>query len=199
MLGFLASMLLSFLPARYRRRWRHEESVELGRAAAFSGLLQAAVSLLLLIAGFISYLPEAWIGPLAWLEYALHPTSLPLIYLALEGSVRMLVGLTSGEALPTLPLALVAWIHTSVERQRAETALGPLVADAVEPGDGKEFDLRVASSRPKDWDQLITVSYQEELYEVVGCEQGPLPRRFVYLLRKLSEGKVVRGLRHYQP
>lgn len=199
MLGFLASMALSFLPARYRRRWRHEESVELGRAAALSGLLQAAVCLLFLIAGFISYAPEAWIGPMAWMEYALHPRARLLAYFTLEGTVRMLVGFTSGEALATLPLALVAWIHTAVERKRAQAALGPLVADVVERGDAKDFDLRIASSRPKDWDQLITVSYQDELYEVLQQEEGPPPRRFVYLLRKLPEGKVVRGLRHYQP
>ncbi|MGH9863149.1 MAG: hypothetical protein ACRD35_06975 [Candidatus Acidiferrales bacterium] len=199
MLGFLASIVLSFLPPRYRRRWRHEESVQLGNAAGVSGLLQAVFCLLFYIAGFINYTPEAWIGPLAWMEYALHPSALLLGYFTLEGAVRMLVGLTTGEALATLPLALVAWTHTALERKRAEEALGPAVADLVERGDGTRFDLRIACSRPKDWDQLITISYQDELYELVQPEEGLPPRRFVYLLRKLPEGRVVRGLRHYPP
>ena len=152
MLGFLASLVLSFLPPRYRRRWRHEESAELGRAAALSGLLQAVVCLLFLIAGFINYAPEAWIAPLAWMEYALHPSGLLLGYFTVEGTVRMLVGFTSGEALGTLPIYVVAWTHTALERRRTEVALGPVVADSVERGDGTKFDLRISSSRSKDWE-----------------------------------------------
>lgn len=200
MLSFLASLVLSFLPPRYRQPWRHAESLELARAGALSGLLEAFLGLLLLIGGFISYAPQAWIGPMAWMEYILHPQAIFLAYLFAEGSIRFVVALAGGQTLGTLPLYLVAGTHSALERKRARDALGPLVADEVERGDGTEFELRVRSCRPKpNWDRLLTVSYEETLYEVAKQEAGAPPRPYVYLLRKMPEGKVVRGLHHYDP
>jgi len=78
--------------------------------------------------------------------------------------------------------------------------MGPRVADGVERGDGKQYDLRIASCRQKsNWDRLLTVAYEGEFYEVVQEESGSPPRRFVYLLRKIPPSKVIRGLHHYHP
>ncbi|MEE9233960.1 MAG: hypothetical protein V3U28_00785 [Candidatus Acidoferrales bacterium] len=200
MLAFLASVLLSFLPPRYRAWWRHEESEEMTRAALVSGFLQVFVCGLLFMGAFIVYAPTAGISKMAWLEYVFTPQGLLLGYLSVEGTVRVYVALVSGEALGTLPLYVVAWVQGRAERARAERALGPAVADRVERGDGREYDWRIVTCRPKpNWDRLMTVAYQDELYEVVKEERWAKPRPYVYFLRKMPEGKVVRGLHHYDP
>jgi hypothetical protein len=62
------------------------------------------------------------------------------------------------------------------------------------------YDLLIASCRPKEgWNHLMTVTYQGQLYEVTHHEQGGPPRRFLYHLKGKPEGKVVRGLYHYDP
>lgn len=199
-LGFLASIVLSFLPSRYRRGWRHTESEEMGTATAVSGGMQGFIFLLFFVVGFLDYLPEVGISKLGWLEYIFTPRGVVLGYFALEGVARFVIGLASGEAVGTLPLHLLAWVQERRERKHAERALGPLVADTVDRGDGRAYDLRIASCRPKpNWDRLMTVAYEDTFYEVAGERQGNPPRRFVYLLRKMPQGKVIRGLHHYRP
>lgn len=73
------------------------------------------------------------------------------------------------------------------------------MVDTVAPGESADHDLRVESSRPKPWNQLTTISHNDQLYEVARELTGQPPRRFVYLLRKAPESKVVRGLYHYSP
>ena len=64
----------------------------------------------------------------------------------------------------------------------------------------KDCDLRILTCRLRpNWNHLMTISYQDELYEIVRQEQGTKPRQFRYLLRRKPEGKVVRGLHHYSP
>jgi len=197
---WLANLLLCYLPPRYRRRWGQEESPQLGRAALLTGLLQAAVALFFYVAGFVGYLPEAWIPRMAWMEYLFSPTALLLGYLVFEGVVRFLVGLATGEAVGLFLLYPIAWAHAAFGGWQAAAALGPLVVDTVTRGDGKEFDLRIATCRHRpNWDRLMTISYEDQLYEIAKQEEGPLPRRFLYLLRKMPEHKVVRGLHLYDP
>jgi hypothetical protein len=43
----------------------------------------------------------------------------------------------------------------------------------------------------------MTVSYRDELYEIIGEAHAAKPRPWIYLLRKKPEGKVVRGLHVY--
>jgi hypothetical protein len=64
---------------------------------------------------------------------------------------------------------------------------------------GTDYDLRIESCRPKPWTALTTISYNDQLYEVAREFTGSPPRRFVYLLRKAPERKLVRGLHHYSP
>jgi hypothetical protein len=54
-----------------------------------------------------------------------------------------------------------------------------------------------ASSPP--WNRLTTIRYNDELYELDREEQGRPPRPFVYRLKKLPLGKIIRGVHHYQP
>lgn len=172
----------------------------MARATAAAGLFEALVGLVFLIAGFIQYAPEAWVGPLAWMEYAFHPRSLLLGYVFLEGLLRFVVALVSGESLGSFPLYLVVWVQGRRQRRRAEAALGPKVVDTVTRGDGPRFDLRIESCRSKpNWNRLMTVTYEDEFYEIAKQEEGRPPRPFVYLLRRMPEGKIIRGLHHYRP
>jgi hypothetical protein len=139
-------------------------------------------------------------GFVSMVEYIFHPFSLLLIYFTLEGAVRFYAAAITEEIVGTLPLHLVAWAQERMGRARAERALGPRVPDLVESVYSPEFDLRIFSCRPKrHWDQLITVSYDDQLYAVVGEQPGKPPYRFIYELRKVPRGWIVRNVHHYSP
>ena len=139
-------------------------------------------------------------GAVSLLEYVFHPVSILLVYFTLEGMLRAFAGALTDETPGSLPFYLILWGHERAERAYAERALGPRVADEVERGDGKHYDLRISSCRPKkDWNRLITVALNDVFYEVVKHESSRPPHRFVYLLRKIPPGKVIRGLHHYHP
>ena len=134
------------------------------------------------------------------LEYLIQPVTLLLIYFAIEGLARALAALVSDEVIPTLPMQSLAWLQGAGERRYAEHAAGPRVVDVVQSVKSELPELTILSCRPKsDWNQLTTISYEGELYELSRQETGLPPRRFVYMLRKKPEGKVVRGIYHYDP
>jgi len=224
MLSFLAGIFLSLLPVRYRQWWEPASTVHFRGATVVSGLVQLLGSVALTIYTYLNFIQERLggmvdealakggvdvvavptvqfgMGYFALLEFALRPLTLLLFYLFLEGAVRLAGAAFIEQILPMLPLHVVAWTQERLEQRQAERALGPLMADTVTRGDGKDFNLRIASCRPKpNWDRLMTIVIEETFYEVAEQQEGPLPRRFVYLLRKMPENKVVRGLHHYDP
>ena len=118
-----------------------------------------------------------------------------LLLTAITGD--MLFFLIFSLGVPAAVLVVSVWPR--VKKLRAEWALGPRVVDTVERGDGRDYELRIASCRQKpNWNHLRTISFEDELYEVAKQEEGKPPRRFVYLLRKMPEGKVIHGLHHYR-
>jgi len=221
--GLLGGALLALLPRRYRRRFT-ESDLDLERGAFLGAVTQLVLCLGLFIYGYLHFLQEQ-VGAFAGIlmkhgaeeamasegvqfgagfltlgEYLIHPTTWLLAYFALEGLLRALAAAITGEVVPTLPLALVAWVHTRVDARRAERALGPRVVDEVEARTAySPWELRIRSCRPKPWTALTTISYEDQLYELMAVEPGDPPRRFVYLLRKKPEGKVIRGLHEYAP
>lgn len=233
MVNFLIGIALSLLPERYRSWWEPTSTVDFRRATMLSGLLQIVGCLFLLIHRYLAFFVQRvqelggtvmdsgkdivladktfqfGMGTIVTLEYLIQPLTLLLIYFGLEGLVRLGAAFITEELLPTLPLAVAVWVQERVGRRQAERALGPRVADLVERGDGKQYDLRILSCRPKPtWDRLMTVAFEDEHYEVVKEEAGRPPlqgepsgraRRFVYWLRKIPRGKIIRGLHHYDP
>lgn len=222
--NFLAGVVLSLLPEGYRRWWHAASTVDFRRATMLSGLLQIVGCLFLLIHRYLNFFQQRvqeiggamidaghdvvlasrqlqfGMGTVVTLEYLIQPLTILLIYFGLEGVVRLGAAFITEELLPTLPLAVAVRVQERVARRQAERALGPRVADLVERGDGKKFDLRISSCRPKEnWDRLMTVAFEDEHYEVVKQEASRPPRRFVYLLRKIPPGKIIRGLHHYDP
>lgn len=215
-MAFLTAMFMALVPRSWWGQWQPDSTVTLRRAALAEGALQLAVAGVLLVWRYVLFfaLRAQQLSPVAnsnegtqlyysfivTVEYLLvHPWSWLLEYLSLEGAVRALTAWTSGEAVPNWVLRLLAWATASAAGRRAEAALGTRVADAVLPGDGREIALRIASCRPKSWTPAVTISFRDELFELVREEAGAPPRRHVYLLRKAPASKLVRGVHQYDP
>ena len=192
------------------------------RAAVVSGLAQLLACVFILLVRYLHFVGARFasipsstaakaveihgetavmtLGLIVLMEYLVHPLTLLLLYFALEGLVRATAGLVTQEIVPTLPLALAARLQSRVQAAWYERSLGERIPDTVQRPGPEGFDLLISSCRPKpSWDHLITISLDDELYEVVAEEAGEPPLRFRYLLRKKPESKVVRGLHHYDP
>src|SRR5581483_5298185 len=99
----------------------------------------------------------------------------------------------------SMPLQLIAWLQGAGRRKYASHSLGPRLVDTVIAGISPEYDLRIDASRPKQWTKLTTIRYNDELFEVAKEMTGPFPHRYVYFLKRIPPGKVVRGLHDYDP
>jgi hypothetical protein len=223
MIKMLLSIVASLVPERYRYAWFSDAEVSVKRGAILSGYLQASLSGLVLwlrypafvhgreqmvidairAQGGADHIREGFamipVGAMAIYEYMVLPVSLFLAYFLIEGCVRVMAAVTTGELLPNAILALLAALHRLAGAQYVEIKMGPRVIDAVATGTSPEFDLRVDSCRPKRWTRITTIGYHDELYEVAKEFTGQPPRPYIYLLKRMSGGKVVRGIYPYDP
>ena len=139
-------------------------------------------------------------GLFVLMEYLIQPLTIVLCYFAFEGVVRLVAATITQEIVPTLPLYLVLLLQQKLHGIRHERALGERIIDEVRFVESSPCNLRIASCRPKEgWNKLITIAYQDELYEVAAAQEGNPPRPFVYLLRRKPDHKVIRGIHHYDP
>ena len=218
MLGFLNGLWVSFLPEAWRKSYLASLVANVNAGTLLTGIAQALVCLALLgwrypafvrsqIAGMGDATVKAaehggetavmGLGPLLLVAYLFQPVSLFFLYFLIEGVTRGVSVIVSHEPLPTFPLFLASLLDARARAYRREKELGPRVVDTVQPeGAG---DLLIASCRPKPWNQLTTIRYQDELYEVAKTNQGAKPRQFLYLLRKIPANKLVRGVHDYAP
>src|SRR5512133_1383432 len=185
---FLFSILMSLAPLRYRAAWFHDVDVDVKLGAQVSSILQTLGMGALLAGRYVWYLIHrqemlehmagakteyaqvdlAYRGVTyaTFIEYLILPSSMLIVYFAAEGVVRMMAAMTTGEILPTLPLAVVSWIHGAAAGGYQEHKKGPRVVDELLVGTSPEFDLRIDSCRPKRWTKITTIGYNDELYEV---------------------------------
>ncbi len=224
MLNLIVSVFLSLLPKAWRGSWSTAWDVDLARGALFSGILECVACGILFGFRYLRFLDarvgdmtmqvvardatmalsstsvQFGMGFITLLDYMIRPMSVVLMYFSFEGVVRFAAALISDEVVGTMPLHVVAWAQQRASQARAERAMGPRIADEIQPGDGEGYAFRILSCRPKPgWDHLITVSFHDELHEVVGQERGVSPRPYVYLLRPAPAHKIVRGLEQYDP
>jgi len=75
--------------------------------------------------------------------------------------------------------------------------MGKRISDSIQHLDPEL--LQISSCRPKPWNRLTTISYNDVLYDLQGTKKGTSRRQFVYVLRKKPLSGVVRGLHHYSP
>jgi hypothetical protein len=223
-MNFLLGFAVVLLPERFRRQWLPQWHGNLLTSAAASGIAQMLSALGILAVRYPRFIQEqvAQIdarvvaglaekggdtavraaGIILLVAYVLLPTSLLLIYFAFEGAVRLIAAISTREVVGTLPLALLDIASQKWSEYYAEKKQGPRVPDLVSepPMNGSGYDLAIASCRSRPgWDHLMTISYNDKLYEVAEYIEGDEPRKHIYLLRLAPLQKVVRGLHQYDP
>jgi len=139
---------------------------------------------------------QAVISVVVVLEYLLHPFSLFLLYLAIEGLVRFMGGLITNEVVPSLLVSLAFKTAGLLSWAKARRHSAPALPDYLEHlPDGR---VRIASDRAKTgWNASVTIGLSEKWFEIEREETAPLPRPFVYVLRPLTPGKILRGYQEY--
>jgi hypothetical protein len=199
--NFLASIGMSLVPRAWWRGWEPESTVYFRWGVMVSGLLEFSCFFLIAASHVGGVFALLIVLVFSTLRLLLNPVGFVLLFFISEGALRFWAAFITDETLPSFPLWLAACLHGHWAAKKREEALGPRVADLVEPGTEKDYDLRISSCRPKDaWSaRLLTVAYERQFYEVVREERGRPPRPFVYLLRKAPEDKVIRGLHKYHP
>ena len=112
-----------------------------------------------------------------------------------------MAALVAHQTLGTVALYPVAMVHGLWDRVRYRRYVGPLVEDEVIRGATRsDYDLKIYSCRPKlDWSSHVTIEFEGQFYQLLRCEAGPPPLRFVYYLRKNPVGRLVVQIRHYRP
>jgi len=222
---FMAGMVVALLPRQFRSRWAWESEGSLRGPTIFSGFAETVISLGLIILRYFAFYQwrmgtiadaalkggggdealanmaaQFGMGFTTLVEYAFSPLTLLLVYFSIEGVLRLFAALSADECAGTMPLYLIAWGLDRAAKARKERRLGPRLPDEVQHCKGISYDLCIASCRPKPgWDRLITIEYEDQLYELFEEKKGAPPRPHIYQLRKLPPGKVIRGLHHYHP
>lgn len=219
----LLSIFATLLPRRYRGHWLGDGNLDVRRGAVLSSVVQFVGCCAAMWALYPAFIHQRFVqasalaaaghpgdkfvegvtvfayGQFASLEYMFRPLTLVLLYFAIEGAVRLLSIVAGDAILPNMPLQVLAWTHDYAAERYQEAKMGTRVADAVGPGVAGKYDLKIESCRPKHWNRLITIRYDERMYELQGEETGQAPRRFVYLLRLKPEHEIIRGLHVYDP
>jgi hypothetical protein len=211
--SILRDFLLSFCPAGIRRQRRPGSQLTVLRAATWGGLAQLLLAALFLIMGLKRHfvLRAQQLGPhlagsnetgqaivalIVFLDFMIHPLSLLLLYLAIEGLVRFAGGMITGEIVPNLLLSLYFKTANSTSRSLARRhGPAPMADIADRLPDGR---IRIScASQKTGWNSSITVGIGGKWFEVESEEQAPPPRAFVYVLRPASPGKILRGYQEY--
>ncbi len=96
----------------------------------------------------------------------------------------------------------LAWLaevaQDKLVRIRADSQ--PQLPDIIDAAYGKEYELQIASQRPKEgWDHLITIEYEGKRYQIVQQVGGTETYPYVYQLRELPQGKIIRAIQRYDP
>jgi hypothetical protein len=220
----LLGMLLSLLPKRYRDRLPASAQAELRMGAIVSGFAASAICLITFVVRYLDFFQyrvgdigqraidrgvegilahgyvQYGLGAATTVEYLFKPLSIALMYFGIEGVLRVLAGVTTHEITGTLPLYILASVEDRLSQARAERALGPRVPDIFEEVYSNEYDARIFTCRRRrHWDRMITISWNDQFYEVVGEQPGKAPHHFIYRLRKLPKGRTVRALHRFDP
>jgi hypothetical protein len=132
---------------------------------------------------------------------ALNVVTWAIAWFWLEGIVRAVGAAVTGETVGTLPLWLIDQFYRFFHRRSEHRRRPALAQDEVAwCKDGQAEVLRVMSCRPKPtWKNRPTVRIKEEFFQVDKSIPGSGPRPYVYHLRRLQPGEIIRGLENYDP
>jgi hypothetical protein len=219
MCTYLLGPFLSLLPASWRANLPFAESIRWRRATFVSGALEVVASLCALVVWY-SYSvthhtrlqlslalrahPDIHPGPellglMGFIFVALNVVTWVIAWFWFEGVVRAFGAAFTGEIVGTLPLWIIDQAYRVLSRWNQNRRRPPLVPDEVTwCKDGQVEVLRVMSCRPKTtWKNRPTIRIQEEFFQVDRSIPGSGPRPYVYHLRRLQPGEIIRGLENY--
>jgi hypothetical protein len=213
MQNLLRDFLLSYCPASVRRSMRPESMLRTLHAATWSGFAQSLLAGLILILRLKSHFilrthefgpqitgsnetGQAIIVVIFVLDYLVHPLSIFLLYLAIEGFIRFVGGLITGEVVPSLAVSLLFKALNSFSRARNRRQSVLLPVDLLETL--PEGRIRIAAAGAKaGWNASITIGLNGQWFEIEREETGVLPRAFIYILRPAAPGKILRRYEEY--
>jgi hypothetical protein len=214
MVEFLRAIFLSFCPESVRRRSHSLYEPQLSRIAVVTGAVQAVLSMVLLGQGFFKYFfaqNQQWgyhlVGAhnavqalglyLIIAQYLLHPISIILAYLVLEGGIRIFAALLVNELIPSLPVVIFFKLLALTRRQKTVA-----LRDAVDVQ--KRYGvIMISSAAPKDtWTGSLVLAIkgpgiQEGWYELERKYLGSPPRPYVYIFHPAPSAKILRGYEEY--
>ena len=158
--------------------------------------------------------------------FATSPLTWMILYVGLEGSVRLLGAAFSESYLGILPLFAADKIflkvtgqsgpgiaqaagysetnlssYVSAIREKARVMRTAIIPDELcitREGAEELLEIRACRSKP-DWNPPRTVKYQVTFYRLEACSMGSEPRPFRYRLRRLSAGVMSRTVLVYVP
>jgi len=212
---------LSLLPVSWRANLPWAESIRWRRAAFLSGVLEACASLCALVVWYsysvthhtrvqidLALLAHPDIHPrpdlmglLGFIFVALNVVTWVIVWFWFEGVVRAFGAAFTEEIVGTLPLWIIDQSYRVLRRRNLNRQRSPLVPDEVTwHKDGEAEVLRVTSCRPKPtWKNRPTIRIQDEFFQVEKSIPGSGPRPYVYHLRRLRPGEIIRGPENYDP
>jgi hypothetical protein len=214
--GFIGSTVLAFFPPRYQ-----SDKVARGPALA-SALFEGFLAVSFMIGRIYVFVPHAGLVPsklanqlfdknggnfmaanavAGAANFWLDPIVVVCLYFFFESVVRYFAAIEGSRTIGTLPLYTISIVHGLVDKVAHQQYLGGLIVDQIVPGDEQQdYAFQVRSCRPKlDWNRYVTVEFRGEFFECFREDQGPLPRRFIYYLRKSPVGRLVVVIRNYKP
>lgn len=215
--NFASAIVFSLLPSEWRRTNRPESTGWFLRAASFSAFLEFGFCFFL-VRNFFSFLAyraaqlnslsngalrssgegtQLYFQFIISVEYFIHPLSIALLYLTLEGAVRLLSIFIARENLPSL-LAVLGLKIAKPLIIRQDNAKS--IDDEVCFTPGSPYVLEISSSRPKpEWRNGMTLDYRGELFELAEInEQSSSKRPFKYRFTNKNPGTVIRQFVHFE-
>jgi hypothetical protein len=211
MRAFLATCVASFLPEGRRRR-SQAFARDLGPAATLvTGLAQLAAGLTLGILWFLDYRLQFYrrsvdagfpggdlgvmfgYGGIMYLSYFLTVPALLAGYLFLEGGVRSLAVVITGETCGSLVVWAACVAGDAWRRRGARREARTRRPDTMTERD--DGCLVLDSDLGRDWDALTTIGHEDKLYRVRGSGPEASPaRRYRYTLEPIPASHLVRAI-----
>jgi hypothetical protein len=218
---YLLGPFLSLLPEPWRARLPSAESIRWRPATFISGALEALLSLCALVVWYSYSVThhtrvqldsalrahpnvhpnEMMMGLLGYVFVALNPVTWIICWFWFEGVIRALGAAFTEEIVGTLPLWIIDKSYRFFRERQQERQRPTLVPDEVTGcNDGEHEVLRIMSCRPKlTWQARPTIRFKDEFFKVERSIAGTGLRPYVYHLRRLQPGEIVRAPENYDP
>ena len=218
---YLLGPFLSLFPEPWRAKLPWAESIRWRPAAFISGALEAILSLCALVVwysysvthhtqvqldsalrGHPNIHPnEMMMGLLGYIFVALNAVTWTICWFWFEGVVRALGAAFTEEIVGTLPLWIIDKSYRVLRQRSQSRHQPPLVADEVTwLSDGQAEALMIMSCQPKStWQNRRTIHFKGEFFKVEKSLTGTGPRPYVYHLKRLQPGEIIRATENYDP